>query len=89
MWRYYENAFVTREPTFEEIAQVEQEFPGTEVYIEAKEGMLLSELRDQGSYSYEIAIILLGADDHQDLLQRYARCQEILKFEFANPVVQA
>jgi hypothetical protein len=47
--------------------------------------MLLSELRDQDSYSYEIAIILLGADDHQQLLQRYARCQQILKFEFAEP----
>jgi hypothetical protein len=66
---------------------VQQEFPGTEVYIEAREGMMLSELRDQDSYSYEIAIILLGADDHQQLLQRYARCQQILKFEFAEPRV--
>lgn len=89
MWRYYENALVTRAPSLEEIAQVQQEFPGSEVYIEAKEGMLLSELRDQDSYSYEIAIILLGADDHQHLLQHYARCQEILKFEFAKPAEQA
>ena len=83
MWRHYENALVTRAPSLEEINRVQQEFPGTEVYIEAKEGMKLSELRDQDSYSYEIAIILLGADDHRQLLQRYARCQEILTFEFA------
>lgn len=89
MWRHYENALVTRVPSLEEIAQVEQEFPGTEVYIEAQQGMLLSELRDQDSYSYEIAIILLGADDHQQLLQRYARCQEILSFEFASPTEAA
>lgn len=85
MWRHYHDALVTRSPSLDEIAQVEQEFPGTEVYIEATEGMRLSELRDQDSYSYEIAIILLGADDHRQLLQRYARCQELLTFEFANP----
>lgn len=85
MWRHYENALVTRVPSLEEIEQVQQEFPGTEVYIEAREGEPLSALRDQDSYSYEIAIILLGADDHQQLLQRYARCREILNFEFAVP----
>jgi hypothetical protein len=85
MWRHYEDALVTRTPGLEEIAEVQQIFPGTEVYIEAQQGMMLSELRDQDSYSYEIAIILLGADDHQQLLQRYARCQEILRFEFAAP----
>lgn len=85
MWRHYEEALVTRAPSLEEITQVQQEFPGTEVYIEVREGMMLSELRDQDSYSYEIAIILLGADDHQQLLERYTRCQQILKFEFAEP----
>ncbi len=85
MWRHYENALVTRMPGLEEIEQVQEEFPGAEIYIEAREGELLSSLRDQDSYSYEIAIILLGADDHQQLLHRYARCQEILTFEFAAP----
>ncbi len=83
MWRHYEDALVARVPSLEEIEQVQQEFPGTEVYIEAREGERLSALRDQDSYSYEIAIILLGADNHQQLLQRYARCREILGFEFA------
>lgn len=85
MWRHYENALVKRVPSLEEIEQVKREFPGTEVYIEAREGESLSALRDQDSYSYEIAILLLGADDHQQLLQRYARCQEILTFEFIAP----
>jgi hypothetical protein len=83
MWRHYEDALVVRSPSAEEIAQVEREFPYTEVYIEALEGMRLSELRDQDSYSYEIAIILLGAEDHEQLMERYARCQQILTFEFA------
>lgn len=83
MWRHYEDACVVRSPSPDEIAQVQREFPETEVFIEAEEGMRLSELRDQDSYSYEIAIILLGADDHEQLMERYARCQEILTFEFA------
>ena len=83
MWRHYENELVTRTPSIEEIEQVQREFPGTEVYVEAQEGMPLSSLQDQSSYSYEIAIILLGANNHQQLLERYARCQEILKFAFA------
>jgi len=83
MWRHYGDALVVRSPAPEEIAQVQREFPYTEVYIEAEEGMRLAELRDQDSYSYEIAIILLGADDHEQLMQRYARCQQILSFEFA------
>lgn len=83
MWRHYGDARVVRSPSKAEIAKVEREFPDTEVFIEAKEGMPLSELRDQDSYSYEIAIILLGADDHEQLMQRYARCQHILTFEFA------
>ncbi len=85
MWRHYEDALVTRTPSLEEIAKVQQAFPGIEIYIEAQEGMMLSDLRDQDSYSYEIAIILLGADNHQQLLHRYARCQEMLSFEFAEP----
>lgn len=83
MLRHYENALVTRVPGHKEIKQVQKEFPGSEVYIEAIEGEPLSNLRDQSSYSYEIAIVLLGADNHQHLMEHYARCQEILKFEYA------
>lgn len=83
MWRCYEDALVKRVPTAAEIDQVQNELPGTEVYVEVSQGQRLSDLRDQDSYSYEIAIILLGADDHQQLLQRYARCRQILGFVFA------
>lgn len=88
MWRRYQNALVTRTPSLEEIEQVKKEFPGTEVHIEVKEGMYLTELRDQDSYSYEIAILLIGAQSHEELLERYRRCQEILNFEFAETEAQ-
>lgn len=83
MLRHYENALVTRVPGHKEIEQVQNEFPGSEVYIEAIEGHPLSSLRDQSSYSYEVAIVLLGADNHQHLMEHYERCKEILKFEYA------
>ncbi|MCW9088131.1 MAG: ATP-grasp domain-containing protein [Gammaproteobacteria bacterium] len=83
MWRHYGDALVVRTPSEEEIRQVKERFPETGVYIEAVEGEQLSTLRDQDSYSYEIAILHIGADDHEQLLQRYAQCREMLTFEFA------
>ena len=83
MLRHYENALVTHVPGAREIEQVQKEFPGSEVYIEAIEGKPLSSLRDQSSYSYETAIVLMGADNHQHLMEHYERCKEILKFEYA------
>jgi biotin carboxylase len=83
MWRHYEDALVTRVPSEEEIRRVQQRFPETGVYIEAEVGKRLSELRDQDSYSYEIAILHIGAHDHEQLMQRYDECRQMLSFEFA------
>ncbi|MFT7824059.1 MAG: ATP-grasp domain-containing protein [Sulfurimonas sp.] len=87
MWRHYRNALVTKTPTIEEIEQVKNEFPRTELHIEVKEGMYLSELRDQDSYSYEFAILMMGAQSHEELLENNRRCREILTFEFAETEV--
>ena len=84
MWRYYRDAVVERVPTREQTRAVEEMFPGTEVDIAVHEGMQLSELRDQDSYSYEIALLHIGADSHKQLMERYRRCREILGFEFAD-----
>jgi len=84
MWRHYQDAIVKRVPDREQIEKVKQLFPGTEVSIEVREGMRLSDLMDQDSYSYEIAIMSIGAQNHEALLERYRRCREILQFEFAD-----
>jgi hypothetical protein len=41
-------------------------------------GARLSQLRDQDSYSYEIATIFVGADSDAQLEARYRACQERL-----------
>jgi hypothetical protein len=83
MLRHFEDAVVTRVPSAEEIARIAEEIPGTGVDILVKEGTRLSELRNQDSYSYELADIYLGASDHEELVVRYQRVLEMLEFRFA------
>jgi biotin carboxylase len=82
--RHFEDAVVKRVPSAAEIATVSERIPGTLVEILAHEGMRLSELsaQDQDSYSYTYAVLFIGADNRQQLLQRYQQCLELLPFEF-------
>jgi hypothetical protein len=41
----------------------------------------LNQQADQDSYSYEIAVIFLGADSETELLQKYADVQQTLSLE--------
>jgi hypothetical protein len=82
MWRMYEDGVVKQVPSQEEIDQIKKEMPFATVEILVKEGVRLSELPNQDSYSYELAEIYLGAANHEELLHKYERCQEILSFEF-------
>ncbi len=81
MPRSYEDAIVTRVPTEEDIARVETEFPGTRIWVEVEEGVQLSTLPRQDSYSYELAAIYLGAPHPSQLPARYARVLELLNFQ--------
>ncbi len=82
MVRRHQDARVVRVPTASEIAAVEAEFPGLVIQIEVEEGMLLSELCYQDSYSYEVATLFLGAANHTDLERTYARVMERLPMAF-------
>lgn len=80
--RRFVDGVVRREPTAEEIARVEREIPGVTVHVVAHEGVRLSRIPRQDSYSYELADIFIGADDEGELLAKYQRCAESLVFEF-------
>lgn len=82
--RYGPDARVTRVPTTEEIAALQQKFPGTQVKIVAEEGKLLSELYDQDSYSFVLAILWLGASSPRQLDKRYEQVLDLLPFEFSS-----
>ncbi len=74
MLRHFEDARVLRVPTAEEIAAVEAAVPGSRIQLEVAAGARLSELRDQDSYSYELATLFIGADSEPELTARYQAC---------------
>ncbi|MDT0329918.1 ATP-grasp domain-containing protein [Nocardiopsis sp. DSM 44743] len=80
--RRFSDGFVSRVPTPEEIAMVEKTVPGVRIRVVPREGLRLSELWAQDSYSYELAKIVIGGADENEMLAKYERCVEELTFEF-------
>ena len=83
MLRRQEDARVIRVPSDAEIAAVEADIPGVLIQLELSEGMRLSELRYQDSYSYEVAVVFVGATDHASLEDKYQQVLARLPLEFA------
>lgn len=81
MWRLYEDAMVKKVPSDKELAALCRRFPGAQIQLLIHEGMKLSDLKDQDSYSYEIAVIFLGGNSQQELLQQYARLKQAIPLE--------
>lgn len=84
--RRFADAVVNRVPTESEIAAVTERIPGTHVEVQVQQGMRLSDLpaQEQDSYSYIYALLFIGADSRQQLLQRYQHCLELLPFDFSD-----
>lgn len=81
--RTHEDAEVKRVPSEDQIQRVTDLFPGTLVKIHVKEGMRLSELMNQESYSYELGFMFMGARDAHELLDNHRKCLEHLSFELS------
>ena len=73
---------VRRVPTADEVAALEADFPGTMIDIQVVEGQRLSSLPEQDSYSYALALVWMGADSAEQLLEHYDRLSARLPFEF-------
>ncbi|MGD2083711.1 MAG: ATP-grasp domain-containing protein [Chromatiales bacterium] len=86
MPRTYEDAEVRRAPTLEDITRIQERFPGTLMSIHVKEGMRLSDLPNQDSYSFELADIFMGADDEDELIGRFYEVMDMLDFRFSAEV---
>ena len=82
MVRRYGDARVSRVPDAQRIREVEQAVPGTRIQVHPGAGQWLSELRDQDSYSYEVAVVSVGGRDGADLEAKYQRCLALLELEF-------
>ncbi|AHK80347.1 hypothetical protein M911_15660 [Ectothiorhodospira haloalkaliphila] len=71
MLRHHQDARVARVPTPSEIATIEAEIPGVLIEIDIGQGTQLSELRFQDSYTYEVAVVFVGAANHEELQRKY------------------
>ncbi len=80
--RRFSDGLLSRGPTADEIAAVERELDGVRVFRKAPDGSRLSELPTHDSYSYELAEIVVGADDVAQLEDKYRRCVAALRFEY-------
>ncbi|HEX6358654.1 ATP-grasp domain-containing protein [Actinophytocola sp.] len=80
--RRFDDGVLTRGPSEDEIAAVEEAIDGVRVYRKAPDGDRLSEQVFADSYSYELAEIVVGADDPAQLADKYDRCVAALRFEF-------
>jgi len=78
MVRAYTDARVIGAPTAAEIALVERDVPCTQIQVAVHEGMCLSELRDQDSYSFEVATIFVGANSQAALEAKFHACMDRL-----------
>ncbi|MBA8825439.1 hypothetical protein FHX42_002790 [Saccharopolyspora lacisalsi] len=80
--RRFSDAVVRRAPTLDEVEAVQRDIPGVLVNPTAREGDRLSDLRGQDSYSYNYAIVNVGADTEDELKDKYERCVRALPYEF-------
>ncbi|MCW8327646.1 ATP-grasp domain-containing protein [Photobacterium sp. SDRW27] len=81
MWRVYSDAMVIRVPTEEEIRAISHRIAGTEIQLHIRQGMRLSDLSYQDSYSYEIAVVFIAGDTQQELLEKYQDVQKAMQLE--------
>ncbi len=85
--RRFSDARVARVPTEAEIAEVVRRFPGALVDVPVREGMKLSDLdpQEQDSYSYNYAILFMGASSGRRLRVGFNAVREALPFVFEDP----
>ncbi len=78
--RSFEEGRVTQVPTEEQIAEAKKRFPGTIVQVLVESEQHLSEMLYQDSYSFKLALVYMGADSEEELLDNFEKVKEILAF---------
>ncbi len=80
--RKWEDAIVKRIPTPDEIAAIQHDIPGVLVDVKVHKGLRLNDMFEQDSYSYELAWIFIGAQNHNEIMRKYKETLGRLRFEF-------
>ena len=77
-----EDGIVTRVPSEQELAEIAQRHTDTIVELAVSPGDRLSELHNQGVYTYDLGVMYVGADSREHLVERYHEILDELHFEF-------
>ncbi|SER64352.1 Biotin carboxylase [Vreelandella subterranea] len=86
MPRVYAPARVTRAPTDDDLARLRQRFPDALFFSHVHEGMELSDLPNQDSYSFELGDLFLGGNSREELTRHFHEAMQILGFRFSQRV---
>ncbi len=76
--REFRDARVKTVPSPEKVREIEKKYPGTVIQLQIEEGMKLSDLEEQDSYSFNPAIIYVGGGSREQLLEKYEAVKEAL-----------
>lgn len=86
MPRVYQDTTVLRVPTQRDLDAVRERFPEALVDVHVSEGQRLGDLRNQDSYSFELADVFVGGETHEELHGKFNEIMELLDFRFADDV---
>lgn len=79
--RRFTDGVVQRAPTEAEVAEIQQQIPGTTIEVSVAEGSRLSDSYNEDGYSYVLAEIFTTGEDEAELIDKYQRCLDTLNFE--------
>ncbi|MGD8567410.1 MAG: ATP-grasp domain-containing protein [Gammaproteobacteria bacterium] len=88
-YRKFEDAVVERVPSRKEVETAQLQIPDALIKVNVSEGMKLWHLREQDSYSYDIAWIFVTGNSRRQLQDHYQQCVDALDFRFAELPVAA
>lgn len=81
--RIFENKKVIQVPTTKQIDRFYQQFPDGRFYADVKEGMLLSDILQDGK-SYRYGLIHIGASSLNDMFDKFEQAKKMLPFNLQN-----
>jgi hypothetical protein len=82
---FRDDAVVKRAPSEKEVRAIEADIPGLHLEIPPRGHRRLSDMIDQDSYSYEIALAHVGADSEAELLAKLEAATDRLDFHLEDP----
>jgi biotin carboxylase len=82
-YRKFDDAVVDGVPSAAKVRAIQQQVADSLIKVNVREGMKLQHLREQDSYSYDIAWIFVAANTRQQLQDKYRQCVKALDFRFS------